>query len=136
MTQEIFLALWRHVTYNPEHGYFIRYLITMTRSRAIDKIRSRGRNLKLIQRWGQTITAETSSNSPVEQASLTERSQQVRSALAQLSQQQRQVLEMAYDEGLSQSEIAQRLDIPLGTVKTWTRQGLLRLKPILQDKIG
>jgi RNA polymerase sigma-70 factor (ECF subfamily) len=136
LTQEIFLALWRHVTYSPEHGYFIRYLITMTRSRAIDKIRSRGRNLKLIQRWRQTITAETSSNSPVEQASLTERSQQVRSALAQLSQQQRQVLEMAYDEGLSQSEIAKRLDIPLGTVKTWTRQGLLRLKPILQDKIG
>ena len=136
LTQEIFLALWRHVTYNPEHGYFIRYLITMTRSRAIDKIRSRGRNLKLLQRWGQTITTETSSNSPIEQASLTERSQQVRSALAQLSQQQRQVLEMAYDEGLSQSEIAQKLDIPLGTVKTWTRQGLLRLKPILQDQIG
>jgi RNA polymerase sigma-70 factor (ECF subfamily) len=136
LTQEIFLALWRHVTYNPEHGYFIRYIITMTRSRAIDKIRSRGRNLKLLQRWGQTITAETSSNSPIEQASLTERSQHVRSALAQLSQQQRQVLEMAYDEGLSQSEIAQKLDIPLGTVKTWTRQGLLRLKPILQDQIG
>ncbi len=135
LTQEIFLALWRHVTYNPEHGYFLRYLITMTRSRAIDKIRSRGRNLKLLQRWGQTITAETSST-PFEQASLTERSQHVRSALAQLSQQQRQVLEMAYDEGLSQSEIAQKLDIPLGTVKTWTRQGLLKLKPILQDAIG
>ena len=91
LTQEIFLALWRHVTYNPEHGYFIRYLITMTRSRAIDKIRSRGRNLKLLQRWGQTITAETSSSTPFEQASLTERSQHVRSPLAQLSQQQRQV---------------------------------------------
>lgn len=137
LTQENFLALWRHVAYNPEHGYFIRYLITMTRSRAIDKIRSRGSNLKLLQRWRQTITAETSShNSPFEQASLTERSQHVRSALAQLSQQQRQVLEMAYDEGLSQSEIAQKLDIPLGTVKTWTRQGLLRLKPILQEAIG
>ena len=136
LTQEIFLALWRHVTYNPEHGYFIRYIITMTRSRAIDKIRSRGRNLKLLQRWGQTVTAETSSTSPFEQASLTERSQHVRSALAQLSQQQRQVLEMAYNEGLGQSEIAQKLDIPLGTVKTWTRQGLLKLKPILQDQIG
>lgn len=136
LTQEIFLALWRNVTYNPQHGYFIRYLITMTRSRAIDKLRSRGRNLKLLERWGQTERQETDSSTPFEQASYQERSQHVRSALAQLPQEQRQVLEMAYDKGLSQSEIAQQLDIPLGTVKTRTRQGLLKLKQILRDSIG
>jgi RNA polymerase sigma-70 factor, ECF subfamily len=136
LTQEIFLALWRHANYNPEHGYFIRYLITMTRSRSIDKLRSRGRNVKLLDRWRQTVTAESPSSTPFEQACLTERSQHVREALSQLTQNQRQVLEMAYDSGQSQSEIAQQLDIPLGTVKTYTRQGLLKLKQILRDSIG
>ncbi len=135
LAQEIFLALWRHPPGNLTHGYYIRYLITMTRSRAIDKLRSRGRALKFLERWKQTVTTETLASTPFEQASLTERSQHVRSALAQLSHKQRQVLEMAYDEGLSQSEIAQQLDIPIGTVKTCTRQGLLKLKEILRDSI-
>ncbi|MBR8836750.1 MAG: sigma-70 family RNA polymerase sigma factor [Stigonema ocellatum SAG 48.90 = DSM 106950] len=134
LTQEIFLALWRNVNYNPEH--FVRYLVTMTRSRAIDKLRSRSRNLKLLERWSQTEQHETFSSTPFENACDRERSQHLRSALEQLPQQQRQVLEMAYDEGLSQSQIAQQLDIPLGTVKSRIRQGLLKLKQILQYVIG
>ncbi len=133
LTQEIFLALWRNVNYNPEH--FIRYLVTMTRTRAIDKIRARGRNLKLLIRSCQTEQQETSVN-PLDTASLTERSQYVRSALAELPKEQRQVIEMAYDEGLSQSEITQQLNIPLGTVKSRTRQGLQKLKQILHNVIG
>ncbi|MBN3947949.1 MAG: sigma-70 family RNA polymerase sigma factor [Nostoc sp. NMS7] len=135
LTQEIFLALWRNPTVNPNHSHFLRYLITMTRSRAIDKIRSRSRTLNLLHRFGQTVTAETLSPTPVEQAELIERQAAVRSALSQLPDNQRQIIEMAYDAGLSQSEIAQQLDVPLGTVKTWTRQGLLKLKQILLDAI-
>ena len=135
LTQEIFLALWRNANVNPNPGSFLPYLIAMTRTRAIDKLRTRSRNLNLLQRFRQTSTAESSTPTPFEQASLTERSLCVRNALAQLTQQQRQVIEMAYDKGLSQSEIAQQLDKPLGTVKTWTRQGLLKLKQILQDSI-
>jgi RNA polymerase sigma-70 factor, ECF subfamily len=135
LTQEIFLTLWRNITYDSDRDYFIRYLITMTRSRAIDKLRARARNLKLLNRWGQTEIPETSSPTPFEQASLTERSQKVRDALTKIPEKQRQVIEIAYDEGLSQSEIAVKLDIPLGTVKTLTRQGLLRLKQILQNSM-
>ncbi len=135
LTQEIFLALWRNTNVNPNPGSFLPYLIAMTRSRAIDKLRTRSRNLNLLQRFRQTSTAESSTPTPFEQASLTERSLCVRNALGQIPQQQRQVIEMAYDKGLSQSEIAQQLDKPLGTVKTWTRQGLLKLKQILQDTI-
>jgi RNA polymerase sigma-70 factor (ECF subfamily) len=135
LTQEIFLALWHRAAFDPNHDCFVRYLITMTRSRAIDKLRSRGRTLNLLQRWGQTVNAETTSPTPFEQAALTERSQRVREALTHLSDQQRRVIEMAYDQGLSQSEIAQQLDTPLGTVKSWTRQALLKLKPLLQDSI-
>jgi RNA polymerase sigma-70 factor, ECF subfamily len=135
LTQEIFLTLWRNTTYNSDRDYFIRYLITMTRSRAIDKLRARARNLKLLNRWGQTEIPETSSPTPFEQASLTERSQKVRDALTKIPERQRQAIELAYDEGLSQSEIAAKLDMPLGTVKTLTRQGLLRLKQILQNSM-
>lgn len=136
LTQEIFLALWRHPPANITHGYYIRYLITMTRSRAIDKLRSRGRTQEFLARWKLTVTTETLASTPFEQAVLAERSQRVRSALAQLPEKQRQVLEMAYDQGLSQSEIGHQLGSPLGTVKTWTRQGLLTLKQMLRDSIG
>jgi RNA polymerase sigma-70 factor, ECF subfamily len=134
LTQEIFLSLWRNAAKNPECRYFVRYLVTMTKSRAIDKLRARSRHLKLVERWGQSMTTEaTPDPTPLEQATLTERSQRIRTALDQLPEKQRRVIEMAYDQGFSQSEIAHRLDIPLGTVKTNTRQGLLKLKQILLD---
>jgi RNA polymerase sigma-70 factor, ECF subfamily len=135
LTQEIFLSLWQRPTDYSKHHHLLRYLIAMTRTRAIDKLRSRSRNLNLAQRWGQNIAPEYSSPNPLEQAVTRERSQQVRQAMAQLSDQQRQVIELAYDAGLSQSEIAQQLTEPLGTVKSWTRQGLLKLKQLLRDSI-
>ena len=135
LTQEIFLSLWQRPVDRAKHGHLLRYLIAMTRSRAIDKLRSRSRTLNLVQRWGQNVTAAPPAPTPVEQAVFNERSQQVRQALTQLSDQQRQVIELAYDAGLSQSEIAQQLHKPLGSVKSWTRQGLLKLKQLLQDSI-
>jgi RNA polymerase sigma-70 factor (ECF subfamily) len=135
LTQEIFLSLWQRPVDPTKHGHFLHYLIAMTRSRAIDKLRSRSRNLNLVQRWGQTVTAESPTPTPVDQAVVNERSQQVRQALTHLSEQQRRVIELAYDSGLSQSEIAQQLQEPLGTVKSWTRQGLLKLKQLLKDSI-
>lgn len=71
----------------------------------------------------------------MENAALSELSQRVASALETLPPNQRQVLELAYYEGLSQSEITQKLAIPLGTVKTRSRQGLLKLKNLLQDLV-
>lgn len=135
LTQEIFLSLWQRPTDYSKHAHLLRYLIAMTRTRAIDKLRSRSRNLNLVKRWGQNVAPEYSSPNPFEQAVTRERSQQVRQAMAQLSDPQRQVIELAYDAGLSQSEIAQKLTEPLGTVKSWTRQGLLKLKQLLQDSI-
>ncbi|RAM49247.1 MAG: RNA polymerase subunit sigma [Hapalosiphonaceae cyanobacterium JJU2] len=134
LTQEIFLTLWRKASSNPDCRFFVRYLVTITRSRAIDKLRARSRQLKLVEKWGQTMTNDvTPEPTPVEQASFTERSQRIHHALHELPLKQRQVIELAYNQGLSQSEIAKQLDIPLGTVKTCTRQGLLKLKRILLD---
>jgi RNA polymerase sigma-70 factor, ECF subfamily len=133
LTQEIFLTLWRKASTNPDCRFFVRYLVTITRSRAIDKLRDRTRQLKLVEKVGTMSNDKTPEPTPVEQASFTERSQRVNHALSELPEKQRQVIELAYNQGLSQSQIAVQLDIPLGTVKTNTRQGLLKLKQILLD---
>ena len=135
LTQDIFLTLWRSRNYDPNRGSLGSYLTTLTRSRAIDKLRSRGTQIKFLQRWSQLMVTESSSPSPFEAASLSQRSEQVKAAIAQLPASQRQVLEMAYFDGMSQSEIAKQLETPLGTVKSWCRQGLLNLRKNLQNFI-
>jgi RNA polymerase sigma-70 factor, ECF subfamily len=133
LTQEVFLSLCRNL-YDPARGSLSSFLTTLTRSRSIDRLRSRSTRSRFVQRWQGMVKSEATT-SLLEQVSVSERSQFVRDALAQLSENERQVLEIAYYEGLSQAEIAKRLDAPLGTVKTRSRQGLLKLKQILQDFI-
>jgi len=132
LAQEVFLELWYHPP-KPDHPHIVRYLVAMTRSRAIDKLRSRHRQWDLLQRFNEVTPLE--SVSLYEQAALTEQAQHIQQALIQLPDNQRQVIEMAYNEGLSQSEIARQLNTPLGTVKTWTRQALLQLRQLLQTVI-
>lgn len=135
LTQEVFLTLWHRDAYNPARGSLSSYLTTLTRSRAIDRLRARSTRVRFLQRWSGMVRSESGGATPLDQASIHERSQRLREALAQLPDNERQVLEIAYYEGLSQSEIAKRLDTPLGTVKTRSRQGLLRLRQTLQDFI-
>ena len=114
LTQEIFLSLQEKPKYNPERGSFYTYLMMLTRSRTIDKIRSKRSQGNLLQNLGKMkdlIGKENKAN-PLEIASTQEREIQVKNALAYLSDNQRQILELSYYEGLSQSEIAERLNIP------------------------
>jgi RNA polymerase sigma-70 factor, ECF subfamily len=134
ITQEVFLTLWRRDSYNSSRGSLSSFLTTMTRSRSIDKLRSRGTRLRFIQRW-QGIVKNEAVATPLDHASMGERSQLVRDAMLQLPESERLILEIAYYEGLSQSEIAKRLNIPLGTVKTRSRQGLLKLRQTLQHQV-
>ena len=135
VTQEIFVSLWQRNAYNPERGSLSSFLTTMTRSRSIDKLRSRGSRYRLLQRWEGITRSDTVTATPLEQVSMGERSQIIRAALDKLPPNERQVLEIAYYEGLSQSEIAEHLHIPLGTVKTRSRQGLLKLRQALQNYV-
>jgi RNA polymerase sigma-70 factor (ECF subfamily) len=135
ITQDVFLTLWRRNSYDPARGSLSSFLTTLTRSRAIDRLRSKNARLRVVQRLQGIVRSDSGSPSPLEQASIGERSQMIRTALSQLSESERQVLEIAYYEGLSQSEIAERLDIPLGTVKSRSRQGLLKLRQRLQDYV-
>ncbi|MBW4645075.1 MAG: sigma-70 family RNA polymerase sigma factor [Goleter apudmare HA4340-LM2] len=132
LTQEVFLSFWRKGAYDPSRGSVLVFLLTMTRSRAINRLNQVKSKQKLLQRWQQHQMPNTP-NLPLEKASLEELSDHVSEALQQLTDTQRQVLEMAYYEGLSQSQITEQLNIPLGTVKTRSRQGLLKLRQFLKD---
>ena len=134
LTQEVFLKFWRAETYDAARGSVLVFLLTMTRSRAINRLKQVQSQQKLLHQW-QHNRSPNAPNPPLENASLKELSHHVSEALQALPDSQRQVLEMAYYDGLSQSEITEQLKIPLGTVKTRSRQGLLKLRQRLQDWI-
>lgn len=134
LTQDVFLHLARASTYEPSRGSLRTFLAILTRSRAIDKVRSRSKAREFLGQL-QNSQDQDVTDSVFAQVSRREQSEEVRAALAQLSDEQQQILQMAYYDGLSQSEIAARLKIPLGTVKARARRGLLKLRQTLTDYI-
>ncbi|MBI4783420.1 MAG: sigma-70 family RNA polymerase sigma factor [Oscillatoriophycideae cyanobacterium NC_groundwater_1537_Pr4_S-0.65um_50_18] len=136
LTQDIFLNLAHSSSYQPHRGSLRTFLAILTRSRAIDRVRSRKTALASLGRWKSDSPEEISSNTPLEYVFQDERSEEVRTALAQLSDSQQQILKMSYYDGFSQSEIAKQLEIPLGTVKARARRGLLRLRQTLTTYMG
>jgi RNA polymerase sigma-70 factor (ECF subfamily) len=133
LTQEVFLEFWKRPNCKPGRGYLIRYLITLTRSRGIDRLRAQGRQQKLRRTLWNSPSPSGEVNQPLEYATQSERAAKVHQALQQLPDKQRQVLELAYQQGYSQSEIAEYLATPLGTVKTLTRKGLRLMREMLHD---
>lgn len=134
LTQDVFLTLVHYRTYDPERSSLSNYLSLMTRSRAIDRLRAQSTRDKYLNKWQQH--PQLPEMSPMEHISQQERSTIVREALTHLTQQQRQVLELSYYNGQSQTEIANQLGVPLGTVKSWARRGLLRLRSHLQNQLS
>ncbi len=136
LTQEIFVTLSTKCDYDPARGSLSTFLVTLTRSRAIDKIRARTRTTRFLESWSAQPLADDWAASPLDALSIAECSARVRSALDGLPEMQRRVLEMAYYKGLSQSEIATELETPLGTVKSWARRGLFSLRESLAPLAG
>ena len=141
MLCEIFLQVWdKAASFDLNRGALYTWLLSMARNRAIDKIRSKGyKNQKQeIDPAGETGMddfAAPSSENALDTLVLTERAATVREALTLISPDQRTVLEIAYFEGYSQSQIAERLGLPLGTVKTRMRDGMKSLQTFLSGRI-
>lgn len=133
ITQDVFLTLWHKNTYQASRGSLSRYLVVLARSRAIDRLRSQTSHQRRLHKWHLMMTDV--SPTPLDVATLSERGERTRQALSTLSDKERQVIEIAYYEGLSQSEIAQRLEIPLGTVKSRSRQALRKLRQALERRL-
>jgi RNA polymerase sigma-70 factor, ECF subfamily len=135
---DAFAQAWRDAArFEAGRGSVAGWLTTIARSRALDLVRARSRR--------ERITASAAADRPEHSPAMgevrsdptgaldhAERSRQVRQALDSLSPPQRQAIELAYFEGLSQSEIAERLEEPLGTVKTRVRLGMQKLRESLR----
>jgi RNA polymerase sigma-70 factor, ECF subfamily len=133
VVQDIFLQLWRNASqYQSNRGPFLPWLLTLARNRALDNLRLKSERQR--RREEQTEQLPQMAQVPDYERALDERrrAEVVRSLMGSLSAQQRRAIEMAYFEGLSHSEIAAVLQEPLGTVKSWIRTGLIRLKEGLQ----
>ena len=127
LTQEVFLSLMRTRSYRPHRGSLASYLTTVTRSRVIDRLRAQSTQKKYLNQWHHNQSG-VDSVTPMKHITQQEQRALVRAALATLKAQQREVLELSYYEGQSQRDIAERLGVPLGTVKSWARRGLLQLR--------
>jgi RNA polymerase sigma-70 factor (ECF subfamily) len=122
VVQEVFVQVWRQATrFDPRRGSPEAWLCTIARTRALDRLRRR------------TSRREDASTAPPEAVALprSDEALAVRKALEGLSADQRRALELAYYEGLTQSEIAERLREPLGTIKTRIRTAMIRLREVL-----
>ena len=133
--QDVFIQVWRRAKdFDENRGKPFTWLVTLTRSRAIDRLRQLGARQRLATSAAQDQPEEASD-------ALTEtiRSGQkeiVQRALAELPEDQKQTLVLAYFEGLTQSEIAAKLGAPLGTVKTRMRSGMAKLRASLASQRG
>jgi len=128
--QEVFLQVWnRAETYNVGLGSPVGWLVRIARNRAIDRLRANAVRLRAID----AAPAPEDAASPEASAALGEQQRAVARALATLPIDQRTLIEQAYFLGLTQSELAERLRIPLGTVKTRIRSGMLALREQLSQ---
>jgi len=139
MVQEIFLRIWRKPeSYLAQRGRFATWLTSVARNRAVDEVRSRNRRFR-----HETASPEeqerdvpgTERDDPALTVELSDQRRLILNALAEIPQEQRQIIELAYFGGFTQQEIAERLDQPLGTVKTRIRLGMQKLRIALSPVI-
>jgi RNA polymerase sigma-70 factor (ECF subfamily) len=134
--QETLLQAWNQAErYDPSRSSVSTWLILIARSRALDRLRSRGaRDRAAVAAAAEPPPLDTSSRLD-EHVLHGERRRRVRQAVAELPEEQRRVIELAFYEGLSQSEIATRTGAPLGTVKTRALLGMKKLRQALRSDI-
>ncbi|MGC8540474.1 MAG: sigma-70 family RNA polymerase sigma factor [Phycisphaerae bacterium] len=138
---DVFWELWNRADrYDPARAAPLTYLVMLCRSRAIDRRRSANAVKKMPP--GMQISVEAAADKGldiadrgehVDYADLAEQREIVRAGVRKLSAPQRQTLELAFFEGLSHTEIAEKTNLPLGTVKSHIRSGLIRLREILRN---
>lgn len=129
--QEVFAAVWRSAgSYKPERGPAAPWLYAIARNAIVDRVRARN---ELPMEPPDLMSDEPG---PAERAESSFVSWRVHRALETLPEREREVVELAYWSGLSQSEVASFLDIPLGTVKTRTRSALAHLADVLEGELA
>ena len=138
VVHDAFLALWRAPeAFDPARGTLRTFFLSLVHHRAVDTVRKEQRMRDRNERAAnlEPVAVEDPSESVVDRAYLGVRRREVREALRSLSDDQRQVLQMAYFGGMTQAQIAERLEIPLGTVKTRTLAAMRKLRGLLEAPV-
>lgn len=129
VTMDVYTQVWRNAaSYEDSRGAVTTWLITLTRSRAIDRLRSRSGRLQNETAFPETFDLPSGGISPERQSEETQRRRRVIAAVQTLPPEQREVVRLAFFGGLTHSELAVRLQQPLGTVKTRLRTGMMKLR--------
>ncbi len=130
--QDIYVNVWRNASsFDPQRASPITWLATLARNRAIDRLRSAGRSRR-------TVPIEEAAEQPDERedafTTLAGSQERVRlmACVEQLEQRQSSAIRAAFFDGLTYPELAERTEVPLGTMKSWIRRGLLRLRECLE----
>jgi RNA polymerase sigma-70 factor, ECF subfamily len=131
IVQDSFVLLWNNAhTFDPGRGSAMAWLARIVRNRCIDLIRRRGRETPLdhtsIEGW------EDPGSSPADLAALSSDARRLHHCLDELEESPRKVLRLVYYEGMTYEEVAVHLGVPLGTVKSWVRRSLTRLRGCLE----
>lgn len=136
VTQDVFLRVWQRAgQFRPDRGKVTTWLTSITRHRAIDQLRRRAvRPERHSVGWAEVpLRSEPLANGPEEATVLALERERVRAAVADLPEEQQEALALAYFAGLSQSQIAEALGLPLGTAKTRIRLGMQKLRQALHS---
>jgi RNA polymerase sigma-70 factor (ECF subfamily) len=134
---DVYTQVWRQAaSYDANRGAPLAWMATIARSRAIDRLRSGWQDQYRKESLDILGDAPANAANPEESAAASERQRFVREALNLLTPEQRLVIELAYYSGLSHSEIAEKLNQPLGTIKTRTRLGMIKLREALAPLLG
>jgi RNA polymerase sigma-70 factor (ECF subfamily) len=129
--QEAFAAIWRSAsTYRPERGAAGGWLYTVARNAIVDRLRRKGPSAD-----AELPELASTEPGPAQRAEDSDVAWRVHRALEELQPREREVIELAYWSGMSQSEVAEYLHLPLGTVKTRTRSALGRLASVLEGEL-
>ena len=135
--QEVFMLIWNKAdAYNQLLGKPVSWAVTLTRNKAIDRVRASQRRSRLLeQATAEAIVLPDDAASANEKLHGKENAELIRSVVAALPSDQRRAIEMAFFGGLTQEEIAKKLEEPLGTIKARIRRGMLKLRDKLEGFI-
>ncbi len=139
LLQEIFLQIWnKATTFSATKGSVYTWIMTIARRRAIDFLRSKESATTRSTVDDEPTLAlpdEAHSANPLESAISSEYEACMKEALNSLNAEVKAIIELSYYDGYTQAQIAERLGLPLGTVKTWMRQGLMKLRAYIKERL-
>jgi RNA polymerase sigma-70 factor, ECF subfamily len=135
-TVDVYAQVWRTASsFDSSRGSVSSWLVMLARSRALDRLRSKATRRERETPLESLAEPRSQEESPDETAAMNQQRRLVRAALRELSQEQREAIELAFFSGLSHSELAARLSQPLGTVKTRIRLGMMKLRQLLEPAL-